>query len=193
MSTFTKRNSIVALALGAFAFTTLTLPAAPKKELTEDELITELAGPNEDKVANAMLQLEKRFPTSTKGFPAMKNLLADSREKVRRKAARVLGILHAEVSEADLKNITAMFKTTNPLEALDALKSLRGLKAKSTLPEIVALLKNDHPGIVRDALRTLAILGDKSQVAAIEPLLQHSDKKVQKDAQDAIFALKNKS
>ncbi len=193
MNPFTKRNFILALTLGVFSFTTLSGTAAPKKELTEDELITELAGPNEDKVANAMLQLEKRFPTSTKGFPAMKNLLTDSREKVRRKAARVLGILHADVNETDLKNITAMFKATNPQETMDALKSLRGLKAKDTVPEILPLLEKPNLGIVRDAIRTLAVLGDTSTVAAIEPLLKHADKKVQKDAQDAIFALKAKS
>jgi len=193
MNTFTKRNFILALTLGAFSFTTLSCTAAPKKELTEDELITELAGPNPDKVANAMLQLEKRFPTSKKGFPAMKNLLTDSREKVRRKAARVLGILHADVNETDLKNITAMFKAINPQETMDVLKSLRGLKAKSTLPEILPLLQNSHLGIVRDAIRTLTILGDKSTIASIEPLLKHADTKVQKDAQDAIFTLKAKS
>ena len=177
--------------MGVLTFATSPLQAAKLK--TEDELIAELAGPNEDKVADAMLKLEKQFPTSTKAFPEIKKLLRDPREKVRREAGRVLGALHAEVSETDLKNITAMFKATDPQEVMDALKSLRGLKAESTLPEIVPLLQNPNVGVVRDACRTLAVLGNKSHIAAIEPLLNHADAKVKKDAQDAIFALKAKS
>ena len=190
MSNLTKRSFIVALALGVLTFATSPLQSAKLK--TEDELIAELAGPNEDKVADAMLKLEKQFPTSTKAFPEIKKLLKDPREKVRRKAARVLGALHAEVSETDLKNITAMFKATDPQEVMDALKSLRGLKAESTSPEIVPLLQNPNVGVIRDACRTLAVLGNKSHIAAIEPLLNHADAKVKKDAQDAIFALKAK-
>ena len=169
------------------------MSAAPRKVLTEDDLIAALAGPNDEKVASAMLQLEKQFPTSTKAFPTIKKLLTDSREKVRRKAGRVLGALHAEVDQTDLKNICAMLKATDPQEAMDALKSLRGLKAESTVPEILPLLKHSNVNVVRDACRTLAVLGNKSNVAAIEPLLKHPDPKVQKDAQDAIFALKSKS
>src|SRR5882762_5621432 len=104
MCHLTKRSFIVALALSIFTLTTSSLPAASKVK-TEEELIAELAGPNEDKVASAMLEWEKRFPTSTKAFPAIKKLLTDSREKVRRKAGRVLGALHAEVDQTDLKNI----------------------------------------------------------------------------------------
>jgi HEAT repeat protein len=192
MKTMTKRCFIAALALGVFAFSTATLQAA-KKVMTEDELIAELAGPNADKVANAMLQLEKQFPTSTRSHPEIKKLLKDPREKVRRKAGRVLGALHAEVSEADLKNITAMFKAADPQEVMDALKSLRGLKAASAVPEILPLLQNANIGIVRDACRTLAVLGNKDNIAAIEPLLKHADPKVQKDAMDAIHVLKAKS
>lgn len=190
MSNMTKRSFIVGLALGVFALTTSPLLAKAK---TEDQLIAELAGPNEDKVANALLQLEKQYPTSTKAHPEIKKLLTDPREKVRRKAGRVLGAVHAEVNDTDLKNITAMFKASNPQEVMDALKSLRGLKAQSTVPEILPLLQNAHVGIVRDACRTLVVLGNKNHVAAIEPLLKHPDTKVQKDAQDAIFALKAKS
>ena len=161
-------------------------------EKTEDQLIQDLESPNAGKVADALLKLEKQYPTGTKALPAMKKLLTDSREKVRRKAGRVLGALHAEVSETDLKNITAMFKATDPDEVMDALKSLRGLRAESTLPEIVPLLQNAHVGVIRDACRTIAVLGNKSHIAALEPLLQHADAKVKKDAQDAIFTLKAK-
>ena len=186
----TKRSFSVAVAIGVYAFTAVTLPAATK--LTEDQLIAELSGPNEDKVANAMLQLEKNYPTSTKMIPPIKKLLTDPREKVRRKAARVLGVLHTEVDATDLKNITAMFKAANPQEAMDALKALRGLKAESTLPEILPLLQNAHKGIVRDAIRTISSLGNKSHVPAIEPLLKHEDPAVKKDAADAIFTLQKK-
>ena len=191
MSNMTKRSLLAALVLGFFALHSSPLQAAAT--LTEDQVIAQLAGPDEDKVAKAMLDLEKQFPTSTKAFPAIKKLLIDPREKVRRKAGRVLGALHAEVDQTDLKNICAMFKPANPQETMDALKSLRGLKAGSTLPEILPLLQDAHLGILRDALRTVAALGNKSHVAAIEPLLKHADMKVQKDAQDAIFALKGKS
>jgi HEAT repeat protein len=192
MKIMTKRNFIIALMLGVFSLTSTTLSAADKKLLTEDELIAELSGPNEDKVANAMVQLEKRFPTSTKALPTIKKLLTDPREKVRRKAVRVLGVLHAEVDAADLKNITAMFKATNPMEVIDALKGLSGLKAESTIPEILPLLQNPTRNVVRDAIRAIASLGNKSHIPAIEPLLKHADPAVKKDAADAIFTLQKK-
>lgn len=192
MKNMTTRRAIISLALAFFALTT-SLSAAPKKGATEDDLIAALNDPKDDVVAHAMLELEKRFPTSTKAFPAMKKLLTDPREKVRRKAARVLGVLHAEVDATDLKNICAMFQATNPQETMDALKALRGLKAASTVPEIVPLLKNSNVGVVRDACRTLAVLGTKSNVADVEPLLKSPDAKVQKDAMDAIHLLNAKS
>lgn len=191
MINLTKRSFFIALACGVFALTTADVYAA--KEKTEDELIADLASPKDGVVADAMLKLEKQFPTSTKWQPTVKKMLTDSRTKVRRKAGRVLGAIHAEVSAEDLKNIVAMFKAAEPEEAMDALKSLRGLKAESTLPDILPLLQNSNSGIVRDACRTIAVLGDKSHVSAIEPLLKHADPKVQKDAADAIFALKAKS
>lgn len=192
MKIMTKRSFIIALMLGVYALTNITSSAADKKLLTEDELIVELSGPNEDKVANAMLQLEKRFPTGTKALPTIKKLLTDPREKVRRKAVRVLGVLHAEVDATDLKNITAMFKAANSLEVIDALKGLSGLKAESTIPEILPLLQNPTRNVVRDAIRAIASLGNKSHIPAIEPLLKHADAAVQKDAKDAIFALQKK-
>lgn len=162
-------------------------------DVTEDKLIAELSGKNEDKVVNAMLQLEKKFPAGTKAIPAIKGLLTDSRSKVRRKAARVLGVLHVDVSDADLKAITELFKGTDPREVMDGLIALRGLKAQSTVPQILPLLKHATPNVVRDACRTLAVLGGKDVIPSIEPLLTHPDAKVQKDAKDALFALKAKS
>lgn len=190
MKMMTKRSFIVALAAGTLALGCFSSSAKPK--LTEDQLINELSGSNPDKVADAMLQLEKNFPTSTKFLPKVKELLTDSRTKVRRKAGRVLGALHSEVNQSDLKNIAAMLKASDPQEVMDALKSLRGLNAKSTVPEILPLLQNSNVNVVRDALRTIAVLGDKSNAADVEALLKHSDPKVQKDAMDAAHTLKTK-
>jgi len=47
-------------------------------------------------------------------FPELKKMLTDSRSKVRRKAGRVLGVLHAEVDQTDLNNLVAMFKASGP-------------------------------------------------------------------------------
>ena len=55
---------------------------------------------------------------------------------VRRKAARVLGVLHADVDDTDIKNICAMFKSHGQHASHGRAESLRGLKAQSTIPEI---------------------------------------------------------
>jgi HEAT repeat protein len=191
MKNITKRSFVVVMAAAVFAWGISPAPAGKVK--TEEELIAALAGPNEDVVADAMLHLEKEHPSSAPAIAEIKKYLTDSREKVRRKAARVLGALHAEVSEAELKSITAMFKATDPQEVMDALKSLRGLKAGSVLPEILPLLQSADIGVIRDACRTVAVLGTKANIPAIEPLTTHADAKVQKDAKDAIFTLQSKS
>lgn len=189
MKNLPKRSfaGIMALTILAFA-----LPMQAK-EKTEDELIAELSSPREEIVVEALLKLEKQYPTSTKSFPTVKNLLKDPRAKVHRKAARVLGVLHAEVDEQNLNDICAMFKASDSREQIDALISLRGLKAESKIPEIVTLLDSPTPNVIRDACRTLAVLGNKELIPKIEPLLTHADKKVQTDAQDAIYKLKNKA
>src|SRR5690349_1770713 len=151
MIQLTKRSFFIALACGVVALA--NTPSFAAKLTTEDELIADLASPKESVVVDTMLKLEKQFPLSTKWHPEVKKMLTSNQPKVRRKAGRVLGVVHAEVSDADLKNITAMFKATDPQEVMDALKSLRGLKAQSTLPEVVALLKSPNPGIIRDACR----------------------------------------
>jgi HEAT repeat protein len=186
------QRSVVAAAFAAFLALTVSVQA---KEKTEDELIAELASANADKVAMAMQQLEKAYPTSTKAHPQIKKLLTDERPKVRRKAARVLGALHAEVSDADIKAICALLKSADPDEAIDGLKALRGLKAPQAVAQITPLLKETgrHANVIRDACRTLAVLGDKSTIPQIEPLLNNPNAAIRKDAQDAIFALKSKS
>jgi len=152
-----------------------------------------LDSPNENKVTDALLKLEKQYPTSTKAFPTMKKLLKDPRAKVRRKAARVLGVLHAEVDQENLKDICALLKGSDPREVMDGLIALRGLKAESVIPDILPYLKHSNSNVIRDACRTLAVLGKKELIPDIEPLVNHSDPKVKLDAQDAIFKLRAKS
>src|SRR6185503_18084956 len=121
------RCFVMALALGVSVFMVAPAHAAPKK--TEDELIADLDAANEKIVYEAMASLERQFPTSTKYHPKLKAMLTDNRQKIRCKAGRVLGALHAEVSETDLKNISTQLKITNSKdEKMDGLKTLRGLK-----------------------------------------------------------------
>jgi HEAT repeat protein len=197
MKTFnlSGRNWIGAFLTAMVTITfTSTLPApvlgAPP---TEDRLIADLASPNEKKVVDALLKLEKEYPNSTKAFPTMKALLKDSRPKVRRKAARVLGVLHAEVDADNVKAICALLKAQDTQEIIDGLKALRGLKAPESVAEILPLLKHSHPNVIRDSCRTLAVLGNKDLIPSIEPLLKHPNAAVVKDAQDALFILRGKS
>ncbi|HEY5296422.1 MAG TPA: HEAT repeat domain-containing protein [Verrucomicrobiae bacterium] len=190
MSKIYKRSFIGILVL---AILTLALPAFARAKMNEDELIAQLSSSDEKKVYDALQNLEKQYPTSTTDLPAIKKLLTDDRIKVKRKAARVLGVIHADVSESDIAAICTLLKSPDPDTVTDGLKALRGLKAPSAVPEILPVLKNPTPNVVRDACRTLAVLGDKSVVPSLEPLLSSPNPKVQQDAQDAIFALKAKS
>lgn len=173
----------VALALGAGCATT---------GKSENDLVAALASPNQDTARAAIAELEARYPQSPTWQPAVRKMLADPREEVALKAVRVLGIVHAEVTDEDLKNITALFRASRPNVAMGALKGLRGLKAQSIIPQILPLLQNHNAGIVRDALRTLAVLGDSSLVPQIEPLLNHPNSAVKKDAMECVTALKAK-
>lgn len=158
----------------------------------EQELLQNLASPNETKVFDSLAELEKKFPADTNVWVAIKPLLRDSRAKVRRKAARVLGAVRADVSADDVNAICAMLEASDPDEQADALKSLRGLRLPGTASRIIPLLKSSDPGVIRDACRALAVVGDKGTIVTIEPLLQHRDKDVQRDAKDAIFQLERK-
>jgi len=193
MKNMTKRGFVVVMmTLGVFALTTTNLLAPPKKGKTEDELIALLKSTKEKEVIKALQEMEKLYPASTKCQDAIKPLLTDARKPVVRKAARVLGIMNAPVSEADLKNIAALLKGPDKFEMIDGLKALRGLKAQSTIPEITPLLKNPDKNVIRDACRTLAVLGNKNLIPDIKPLLEYPDVAVQKDAADAISILKEK-
>ena len=185
-----KLSKVVRMLAVGFIVAALPLRAAAA---TEDQLIKDLDSSNAGVVTSALLKLEKEYPTSTKAFPVMKKLLTDKRDKVRRKAARVLGVLHAEVSDADIKAIVAMLKASDPQEVMDGLKALRGLKAAQTVPDILPLLKSKTPNVVRDACRTLAEHGGKEIILSIEPLLSHPSAAVKADAQDAIHKLRTKS
>jgi HEAT repeat protein len=177
----------LALSIAAIAFP-LALTAAEK---AEEQVLKELDSPNAKVVVPALQQLEKKYPTSAAGLAKAKQLLADQRPEVRRKAARVLGVLHTELNDAELKNVVALLKGEDQ-EQMDGLKALRDLRAKSTVADVVPLLKDPTPNVIRDACRTLAVIGTKDHVADIEPLANHPNPAVKKDAQDAIFALKNK-
>jgi len=167
----------------------VSVPALASQK-TEEELIALLNSPDEGKVTGALQDLEKGYPQSKTAQAAVVSKLKDPREKVQRKAARVLGAIHAPVDRKILADITPLLKSSNKDAVIDGLKALRGLDSKSTIPEILPLLKSPDENIKRDSCRTLAEIGDASLVPKIEPLLNDTNKKVQEDARDAISRLK---
>jgi HEAT repeat protein len=190
MKNISQRSFIGALLL-AFVFS-VAWPlhaAAPK---SEDELVADLASPKNSVVISALRSVEKNYPTGEKVLPATKKLLADPRPEVKRKAARVLGAIHADVDSTDIQNICGLLKGSDKHELMDGLIALRGLKAQSAIPQIVPLLDNPDNNVKRDSMRTLAVLGGKSLIPKIQPLLTYPDLAVQKDAADAIDILKLK-
>jgi HEAT repeat protein len=189
MKTMTKRAFAGLMILAAVCVAVPRASAAPP---TEDKVAAELASPKEGTAIDGLADVEKYFPTSPTLLPTAKKLLADPRNKVARKAAYVLGNVHADVSDDDLKNICRLLSSADKTDVVDALKGLRGLKAQSVIPQIVPLLKNPDKNIMRDACRTLAVLGNKSLIPDIQPLLTYPDLGVQKDAADAIEILKEK-
>jgi len=176
------------MAMAAFAFTS----PATAADKSEEKVIAALANKNEGKVTAAMQEIEKKFPNSVEGVKTIKSMLGDPRVKVRRKAARVIGSIHADCTEAELKSIAELLNGSTAEEIIDGLKALRGLKSQPVIPQILPLLNHATPNVVRDACRTLADIGTKDQIPAIEPLLNHANPAVKKDAQDAIFKLKSK-
>lgn len=187
------RRSFTGMLVLAFLTMTLApllLQARPPK--SEDALIADLASSKDSVVISALQNIERNYPTTTKALPAMKKLLTDPRIKVKRKAARVLGVLHADVDSTDIENICTLLKSSDVDTIIDGLKALRGLKAQSAIPQILPLLKNANDNVKRDSMRTLAVLGDKSLIPDIKPFLTYPDLAVQKDAADAIAILKEK-
>ena len=162
----------------------------------EDKDIQDLAlAESEGTITSAMSRLERMYhedSSNTNSIPALKNLLDDKRSGVRRKAARLLGIFHAQLTDAELKEVCAQLKADDWGEVQSGLKSLRDLDATSAVPDVLPCLKHSNPQVVRDACRTLAVIGDKSVIPSIEPLLTSTDPKIKQDAQDAIDILKSK-
>jgi len=159
---------------------------------TEEQLIQDLESADSGKVKSALGQLQKHYPTSTKSLSAIKKALKDSRSEIRRKAARALGSLHAEVDQTNIRDLCALLKASDLDEVEDGLKALRGLKAPEAVPAILPLLRHRSANIVRDACRTLAVLGNKDTIPSIEPLLKNAEPDVMKDAKDAISKLRSK-
>jgi HEAT repeat protein len=168
------------------------LPASAGTPKSEDELLAALNSPKDKEVYAALQNLEKLYPADPNILPPIKKLLTDARPVVRRKASRVLGAIHADVSRDDIKNICVLLNATDKHEVMDGLIALRGLQAQRAIPQILPLLDNPDSNIKRDSCRTLAVLGDKSLIPKIKPLLDYPDVSVQKDAADAIDILKEK-
>jgi HEAT repeat protein len=188
MPTRLARTFAISLLLAGISLS-LSLPAFASKK-SEEELIAILASPDEGKVTGALQDLEKQYPDSPTARAKIASMLKDPREKVQRKAARVLGALHAPVDKKILADITPLLKSPNKDAVIDGLKALRGLDAASSVPQILPLLASPDENIKRDSCRTLAEIGDASLVPKIEPLLSDPNKKVQEDARDAIARLK---
>jgi HEAT repeat protein len=173
------------------------LAAAPSiRAETEEELIANLSSPDEGKVLSTMKRYKKLYQGSTKAFPTLKKLLTDSRLRVRRRAADMLGAFHAAVNEEDVKAICALLKEPGLEANKDVLKDLRKLQGSAlagAVPDILPCLKNPHSSLVREACRTLAVLGNKDVIPLIEPLLNSPEPGVKEVAQDAIAALRSKS
>ena len=159
---------------------------------TQAQLIQQLSATNStDVITDAMSELERRNDhgdSQTNAIPALKLLLPDDRSPVRRKAARLLGIFHAQLTDAEIQEVCRQLHSSWR-EADSALKALRDLDARPAVPEVIPMLRHSNVYVVRDACRTLAVIGDKSVIPSIEPLLQSPNKSVVKDAQKAIDEL----
>jgi len=166
------------------------VPIHPK---TEAQLIEQLEPANSaGTITDAIGQLEAMHgadASCTNSIPALKHLLADPREPVRRKAARVLGVFHAPLDDADIKLVCAQLRASDWREVQSGLKALRDLHTSSAVPDILPCLKHPNPFVARDACRTLAVVATKDVIPAIEPLVNSPDPAVRKDAQDAIATL----
>ena len=168
---------------------TANVPMAPK---TEAQWIKDLESKNANTVVAALNEIEEHYGSSTNAIAAIKKLVKDPRDRVRRKAARVLGVLHADVNEDEIKAIGALLKSSDSGEIIDGLKALRTLPSSSQVPEMIPLLTHKQANVVRDACRTLGAIADKSVIPSIEPLLKSSNPDIQRDAQTAIAMLRAK-
>lgn len=204
MTTYIERVSFCLSFLTFLAIASTAVAADPKgagskpavvsgADSGEARLIADMASDNPKKVLNALDDLEEKPNPGTNVIAAARKLLPDARPAVRKKAARVLGAIHAQVNQDDLKAICRMLKSYDKSEADEALKALRGLQAPETIPEITPLLKSPHDLLVRDACRTLAVLGTRELIPSIEPLLNHPNGDIRMDARSAITALQSRN
>jgi HEAT repeat protein len=169
------------------------LPAVTVDGPGEARMIAGMASDDPRKVLNALGDLEEKQNPGTNAIAAARKLLLDPRPFVRKKAARVLGAIHAPLDQREIETIAQMLRSYDQSEVDDALKALRDLKASETIPKITPLLKSAHKLLVRDACRALAVLGNKDLIPLIEPLLNHSDGDVRIDARSAIATLRAKN
>ena len=159
---------------------------------TEEELIAELASGDASVVRSALGKLEGSYAASAKAQAAVKRLVRDSRPDVRRKAARVLGAMHAPVESSTVQDLCALLDGPTPDEVSDGLKALRGLKAPEAVPRIVATLRHPDGNVVRHACRTLAVLGNAEVIPALSVLLHNAEPEVTDEAKAAIRKLQAK-
>jgi len=184
-----RKRMVAEVSLLALLATVATAGAAP----SEDKLLRELESGDSKKVVAAFLALEKNYPMSVNVVPYIRKMVSDSREPVKRKAAREAGIFHVDLSPTELNQVCELLTASDPKAVIDGLKALRDIKRPEAIPNIMPCLKSSNKFILRDSCRTLAVLGNKDLIPSIEPLLKDPDPGVQKDAQDAITKLSAKT
>lgn len=158
----------------------------------ESELLRNLDSPSAGVVCDALQALEKQYPGSAAARPKIVAKLDDSREEVRRKAARVLGSMGTRLDDAETAKVVVLLSSRDVDTVIDGLKALRGTANASAVPAIVPLLKHSNRYVKRDACRTLAVLGDRSVIPAIQPLVGDRDHEVDEDARLAIARIREK-
>ncbi len=181
------------LLLGGFRFAAIVvLFASCASTRPESELLRDLDSPSAGVVCDALQALEKQYPGSPTARPKIVARLDDSREEVRRKAARVLGAMGTRLDDAGTAKVAALLSSRDVDAVIDGLKALRGIGNPSATAAIVPLLQHPNRYVKRDACRTLAVLGDRTLVPAIEPLVGNPDREIDEDARLAIARLKDK-
>lgn len=178
---------LVALVLSLALFPASVSRASEK---SKEDVAAALSSTDEGKVYDALQYFEKHFSGDETLRQKALSLLADSRPKVKRKAARVLGALGAKLSKDQLRDVQSLLAASDKDTVIDGLKALRGLANRDDFAPILPLLLNPDQNIKRDSCRTLAVIANKSVIPKIEPLLKDPDKKVREDAEAAIAALK---
>ena len=170
----------------------LILSCASTANRTESEFLNDLNSPSENTVCDALRGLERNYPNSPAARAGMIARLDDSREIVRRRAARALGAIGARVDDQAHGKVVALLSSRDDDAIIDGLKALRGMGNATAVSAVVPLLKSNGPFVKRDACRTLSVLADKTVIADIEPLLNDKDSNVQADARLAIAKLQEK-